>query len=175
MGERAAENAVWNYGDPFESCVDVSDYVAFYWDRMDAWFEEDEEVFVHAKDPYKRIDCLASSRRVSVVVNGETVAETNRPVMMIETGLPHRYYIPKSDVRQELLRPSERIVRSAYKGEARYYSVEVGGQTVADLAWCYRYPGPEAAKVAGLVCFPQGKVDMYVDGELEAKPESRWD
>ena len=114
-------------------------------------------------------------REFALIVNGETVAETDHPVMMLETGLPHRYYIPKSDVRPDLLRASEKVMRSAYKGEARYYSVEVGGETVADIAWSYRYPAAEAAKVAGLVCFPQGKVDMYVDGELEAKPRTRWD
>ena len=170
-----AEDAVWNYPVPLEDCVDLGDYVAFYWDKMDAWFEEDEEVFVHAKDPYKRMDSMHSSRHVRVEVNGETVAETDSPVLMIETGLPHRYYIPKRDVRLELLRASEKVAKSPYKGEAAYFSVEVGGETVEDLAWYYKYPLAEAAKVANYVCFPQGKVDMYVDGELEKKPKSRWD
>jgi uncharacterized protein (DUF427 family) len=170
-----AEDAVWNYPVPLEDCVDLGDYVAFSWDKMDAWFEEDEEVFVHAKDPYKRMDSMHSSRHVRVEVNGETVAETDSPVLMIETGLPHRYYIPKRDVRLELLRASDKVAKSPYKGEAAYFSVEVGGETVEDLAWYYKYPLAEAAKVANYVCFPQGKVDMYVDGELEKKPKSRWD
>jgi uncharacterized protein (DUF427 family) len=155
--------------------VDVRDYVAFYWDRVDAWFEEDEEVFVQPKDPYTRVDCLQSSRHVRVVVNGETVAETDRSVLMLETGLPHRYYIPMSNVRLELLRSSVKRASSPYKGEARYYSVQIGDTVVEDLAWCYQYPTPEAAKIANHVCFPQGKVDLYIDGVLEDKPKSRWD
>lgn len=155
--------------------VDVRDYVAFYWDRVDAWFEEDEEVFVHAKDPYTRVDCLPSSRTVKVVVNGETVAETDDSVMLFETGLPVRYYVPKHDVRQELLRASEKTTRCPYKGEAHYYSLEVGDEVFEDLAWYYRYPTAESAGIANHVCFPQGKVDIYVDGELAEKPNTRWD
>ena len=155
--------------------MDTRDYVSFYWQKMDAWFEEGEEVFGHAKDPYKRVDCFRSSRHVRVVLNGETIAETERPVMLLETGLPHRFYIPETDVRREALRPSELVTRCPYKGEARYYTVSVGGELFDDLAWYYRYPTPEAAKVANHVCFPQGKVEVYVDGELEPKPRSRWD
>ena len=160
---------------PLEGVVDVRDYVAFYWDKVDAWFEEDEEVFGHAKDPYKRVDCLQSSRRVTVVVNGETIAETNSPVILLETGLPPRFYLPKQDVQQDALRPSDKVMQSPYKGEARYYSVFAGGEVFPDLAWYYRYPTAEAAKIANRVCFPQGKVDLYVDGELEEKPRTQWD
>ena len=110
-----------------------------------------------------------------MIVNGETVAETNNPILMIETGLPHRYYLPKDDVRAGVLQLSERTAGSPYKGIAQYFSVQAGGEMVTDLAWCYSYPIPEAAKVANHVCFPQGKVDMYVDGQLEEKPKSRWD
>ncbi len=155
--------------------MDVRDYVAFYWDRVDGWFEEDEQVFGHAKDPYKRVDCLQSSRHVRVVVNGETIAETNNPVLLLETGLPHRFYIPEQDVRQDALRPSGKVVVSPYKGEAHYYSVVAGGEVFEDLAWYYRYPTAEASKIAGRLCFPQGKGDLYVDGELEEKPQTRWD
>ncbi len=153
----------------------MHDHVAFYWDRMDAWFEEDEEVFVHARDPYKRIDYLQSGRHVRVVVNGETVAETRRPVLVLETGLPHRYYIPRADVRQDVLVPSDKVTRCPYKGEAHYYSINAAGEAHQDLAWYYRYPTTEAAKIANHLCFPQGKVEMYVDGILEEKPRSRWD
>ena len=166
---------MWNYNDPFEGCIDVSTLVGFYWNKVDAWFEEDDEVFFNPKDPYKRVDYMHSSRNVRVEVNGETIAETNRPVLVIETGLPHRYYIPKQDVRQELLQPSEKMMGSPYKGQANYYSVTVGEEIVEDLAWYYRYPFPEAAKIANHLCFPQGKVDMFVNGELQEKPRSRWD
>ena len=111
---------MWAYPDPLPDCVDARDYVAFYWNKMDSWFEEDEEVFVGPKDPYTRVDCLASSRHVRVEVNGVTVAETTRSVMMLETGLPHRYYIPREDVSADVLRPSERVAGSPYKGEASF-------------------------------------------------------
>ena len=155
--------------------MDARDYAAFYWGKMDAWFEEDEEVFYGPKDPYSRTDCLRSSRHVRVEVNGVTVAETTRPTLLLETGLPHRYYIPSADVRMAALRPSDRVVGSPSKGEARYFHVDAGGETFENAAWTYRYPSAEAAKIAGLVCFPQGKADVYVDGALEPKPSSRWD
>lgn len=155
--------------------MDARDYVGFYWGKMDAWFEEEEEVFHGPKDPYARVDCLRSSRHVRVEVNGSTIAETTRPTLPLETGLPHRYYIPSADVRMEALRPSDRVVGSPYKGEARYFHVDAGGETLENIAWTYRYPTAEAAKIAGCVCFPQGKADVYVDGALEPKPSSRWD
>jgi uncharacterized protein (DUF427 family) len=166
---------MWNYSEPLEGCVDVSAYVAFYWNKVDTWLEEEDEVFVHAKDPYRRIDCLHSARHVVVVVDGVTLADTERPVMLVETGLPARYYIPKNDVPQELLRESEKSDRNPYKGEAHYYSVQVGDELVENLAWSYRYPLAEASKIAGYLCFPQGKVELYVDGELQEKPRTRWD
>lgn len=155
--------------------MDVRGYVAFYWDKMDAWYEEEEEVFVHARDPYTRVDCLQSSRHVKVVLNGQTVAETHNPVLLFETGQPERFYIPKGDVHQDLLIPSEKVTRCPYKGEARYYSVTAGGELSEDLAWYYRYPTFEASGIANYMCFPQGKVDLYVDGELPEKPKTRWD
>lgn len=155
--------------------MDARDYVGLYWGKMDAWFEEEEEVFTGPKDPYTRIDCLRSSRRVRVEVNGAVVAETSAPVLLLETGLPHRYYIPGADVRMDALRPSGRVVGSPYKGDAEMLDVEAGGAAVESAAWTYRYPTAEAAKVAGCVCFAQGKADVYVDGALEPKPSTRWD
>ena len=166
---------MWAYPEPLEDCVDVRGYVAFYWNRMDGWFEEDEEVFIGPKDPYTRVDCLATSRHVRVEVNGVTVAETTRSVMLLETGLPHRWYIPREDVNMDLLTLSERVAGSPYKGEANFFHVEAGGETVENLAWTYADAWAESGKVSGMVCFPQGKADTYVDGELEPKPKSRWD
>ena len=175
MGGHEVENAVWAYPEPLDGCVDVRGYVAFYWNKVDHWFEEDEEVFIGPKDPYTRVDCLQSSRHVRVELHGVTVAETTRPVLLLETGLPHRYYIPSEDVTPDVLRPSERVAGSPYKGEARYLHVEVGGETAENVAWVYDAPAEESAKIAGHICFPQGKADVYVDGVLEPKPKSRWD
>jgi uncharacterized protein (DUF427 family) len=135
---------------------------------MDAWFEEDEPVYTHPRSPYTRVEALASSRHVRVEVDGVTVADSHRPTILFETGLPPRYYVPLTDVRQDLLRPSETQTRCPYKGTAEYFSVEVGGKVHADLVWIYRTPLPESAKVAGLVCFYDERVDLYVDGERPA-------
>jgi uncharacterized protein (DUF427 family) len=141
---------------------------------MDAWFEEDDEVYVHARDPYKRVDVLHSSRHVRVVVQGELVAETRRPALLFETGLPTRYYLPKADVRMDRLVPTETATRCPYKGVASYYAVRAGSTVVPDLAWCYRHPIPECSKIENLVCFFNERVDLYVDRELQPKPRTRW-
>ena len=94
VGDKVAENAVWGYPEPFEEVAAIEDFVAFYWNRVDAWYEEDEEIFVHPRDPYKRVDVLESSRPVQVIVGGEVVAETRRARFLFETRLPTRYYIP---------------------------------------------------------------------------------
>src|SRR5258706_12440533 len=95
---------------------------------MDAWFEEDDEVFVHARDPYRRIDVLNSSREVRVVFGGQTVAVTRRARFLFETGLPVRYYIPKEDVRTDLLQPSHTATASASKGPTQRYSQGVSAR-----------------------------------------------
>ncbi|HWE61311.1 MAG TPA: DUF427 domain-containing protein, partial [Chloroflexota bacterium] len=116
VADRVAENAVWNYPAPIPSGPAIGDFAAFYWDRVDAWFEEDEEVFVHPRDPYHRVDILESSRHVQVQINGITVADTHRPRLLFETSLPTRYYIPALDVRRDLLQPTHRQTRCPYKG-----------------------------------------------------------
>ena len=93
---------------------------------MDAWYEEDEQVFVHPRGPYKRVDVLKSSRHVQVLVDGEKVADTRRPRLLFETGLPTRFYFPREDVRTEILIPSSTTTRCPYKGTASYYSVRIG-------------------------------------------------
>jgi uncharacterized protein (DUF427 family) len=166
---------MWNYPEPFVDCVEVTDLVAFYWDRVDAWYEEDEEVFIGPKDPYTRIDTRATSRHIEVVVNGQKVADTTNAVMYLETGQPHRYYIPKADIQMDLLSLTDRVMKSTYKGIASYYDVAAGGETAELAAWCYESPTAESAAIAGHLCFPQGKVEMTVDGELQPSPKTRWD
>jgi uncharacterized protein (DUF427 family) len=174
VGDRVAENAAWSYPDPIDSTPPIAGYVAFYWNMMDHWYEEDEEVFVHPRDPYHRVDILDSSRHVKVRVNGEVVAETKRPKILFETGLPPRYYIPPEDVRQDLLVASEKTTRCPYKGVASYWSVEAGGERVEDLIWYYSDPIPEAAKIKGRLAFFNEHVDLEVDGEEQERPHTRW-
>src|SRR2546425_3493242 len=172
VGDRVAEKAAWRYLQPERP--DLKDYVAFYWDKMDAWFEEDDEVFVHPRDPYHRVDVLNSSRQVKVLVGGEIVAETGRPRLLFETGLPVRYYIPMLDVRMDLLEPSDTISRCPYKGVASYWSVRLGGTLHADLAWSYRSPIPECPKIENLIAFFNERVDLDIDEERVQRPQTPW-
>jgi uncharacterized protein (DUF427 family) len=137
---------------------------------MTEWLEEDEPVYIHPRDPYTRIDILASSRHVRVELDGVTLAETRRPTILFETGLSPRYYFPPADVRTELLRPSTRRTGCPYKGTASYWSVEINGRRHDDLVWTYRTPLPESQEIAGLVCFYDERVDLYLDGELQERP-----
>lgn len=137
---------------------------------MSEWLEEDEPVYVHPRDPYKRVDILASSRHVRVELDGVVLAESRAPRILFETGLPPRYYLPMPDVRMELLRPSGTQTGCPYKGTAAYWSVEVNGELHRDLVWSYRSPLPESQKIAGLLCFYSERVDLYVDGERVVHP-----
>jgi uncharacterized protein (DUF427 family) len=174
VGDWTAEHAAWGPGAAPPDRPVLRDHVTFEWAKMDAWFEEDDEVYVHARDPYKRVDVLHSSRHVRVVVAGEVVAETRRPALLFETGLPTRYYLPKADVRMDLLVPTPTETRCPYKGVASYYGVRIGSTVLPDLAWCYRHPIPECSKIENLVCFFNERVDHYIDGGLEARPRTRW-
>jgi uncharacterized protein (DUF427 family) len=164
VGDRVAENAVWSYLEPLEGAPPISGYVAFYHDAMDKWLEEDEEIIGHPHDPYHRVDVLESSRHVRVRVNGEVVAETHRPKILFETGLPPRYYLPPEDVHTELLVESETKTVCPYKGIASYRSTRIDGEVVEDLAWYYPEPLPEAQKVRDHVCFYDEKAVIEIDG-----------
>src|SRR5262249_6595937 len=115
-GDREVEDAAWHC--PESPVEKLRGLIRFEWNAMDGWFEEDEEVFVHPHDPYKRIDILHSSRHVEVEVNGVNIADTHRPTLLFETSLPTRYYIPKLDVRMDLLTPTDTVTGCAYKGFA---------------------------------------------------------
>jgi uncharacterized protein (DUF427 family) len=175
VGDKVAENAAWSYPGPFEEVAAIKDFVAFYWNRVDAWYEEDEEIFVHPRDPYKRVDVLASSRPVQVIVGGKVVAETRRARFLFETRLPTRYYIPPEDVRVDLLVPSDTVTRCPYKGIARYYSVKIDGEVFPDLVWSYAEPIPECPKIKGYLCFFNERVDeIRVDGAAVPRPLTPW-
>ena len=165
VGDRLAEDAARQYPEsPIEA---LHDLIRFAWDAMDSWFEEDEEVFTHARDPHHRIDILRSSRRVEVIVNGVTVADSHSPTLLFETGLPTRYYLPLTDVRTEFLRPSASVTSCPYKGTASYWSLEVDGERSEDVVWIYASPLPESIRIAGLACFYNERVDIRVDGVLQ--------
>jgi uncharacterized protein (DUF427 family) len=164
-----AERAARRYPD--SPVAEIRDAVRLDWSSMTEWFEEDEPVYTHPRDPYSRIDILASSRRVRVEVDGVTVAESDQPRILFETGLPPRYYLPLTDVRMDLLSSSDKSTHCPYKGTAGYWSVDTGTRVHQDLVWIYRTPLPESQKIAGLACFYNERVHLYVDGELQ-KPRS---
>lgn len=171
---RVSEDATWSYPEPVEGAPPLAGYYAFHWDRIDHWYEEDEEVCVHPPDPYHRIDCRRSSRRIRISLDGEVLAESDRPTILFETGLPPRFYLSPADVRTELLVPSDSTTECPYKGTASYWSVEAGGTRHDDLVWYYPQPLPEAAKVQGLyACFNE-RVDLEVDGERWDRPVTKF-
>ena len=168
----SAESAAKRYPDsPIER---LRDLIRFDWDAMDEWLEEDEPVYVHPRDPYTRVDILASSQHVRVAVDGVTVADSDRPRILFETGLPPRYYLPLPDIRAELLIPSGTQTHCPYKGTAGYWSVDAGHGVHRDVVWIYRTPLPESQKIAGLACFYNEKVDIYLDGELQQRPRTHF-
>jgi len=172
VGDRQTEDAAWHC--PESPVEELRDLIRFEWNAMDGWFEEDEEVFVHPHDPYTRIDILHSSRHVEVKVNGVKIADTHRPTMLFETRLPARYYIPKFDVRMDLLIPTDTVTGCAYKGFAQYWSVNTGSQIVKDLVCSYKTPLPENGKIAGLIAFYNERADFIVDGEPQARPKTKF-
>ncbi|HSH62397.1 MAG TPA: DUF427 domain-containing protein [Acidimicrobiales bacterium] len=165
-----AEAAAWQYPD--SPLAEVRDLIRFDWEAMDAWFEEDEQVYVHPRSPYVRVDVLASSRHVEVVLGGVKVADSRQPRLLFETGLPTRYYLPQVDLRMDLLLPSATSTRCPYKGTAEYWSVDTGDAVFEDIVWTYPTPALESAKIAGLACFLNEKVDLYVDGVPQERPDS---
>jgi len=166
--------AALRYDDsPFE---DLRGAVRLEWDAMDAWFEEDEQVFTHPRDPYTRVDLLPSSRHVRVELDGVTLAETTKPTLVFETNLPVRYYVPRTHVRMDLLTASDTTSHCPYKGEAEYWSATVDG-ALTDVAWSYPTPLPESHRIAGMLAFYPERVDVFVDGVLQegrvARPNRR--
>jgi uncharacterized protein (DUF427 family) len=165
-------DAGWRHVD--SPVAELRDLLRIEWDALDAWFEEDVEVFVHPRSPEVRVDVLASSRHLRVLVDGVVVADSTGTRILYETGLPPRFYFPKPDVRMDLLSPTTTSTACPYKGWASYWDVTVGGTTHHDLAWGYRSPLPESAGIAGLVCFYNEKVDIEVDGVLMPRPVTKF-
>jgi uncharacterized protein (DUF427 family) len=170
VGEAAAAGAAVRFAD--SATTALHDLVRFEWGAMDEWLEEDEPVYVHPRDPHKRVDILPSSRHVTVRVGGVVVADSHRPHILFETGLPPRYYLPLTDVRMDLLRSSTRQTRCPYKGTATYWNVVVDGTEHPDIVWTYRTPLPESQRIAGLACFYDERVEITIDGQRQEPPRT---
>jgi uncharacterized protein (DUF427 family) len=153
----------------------VAGRVRFEWSAFDGWFEEDEEVFVHPRDPYSRVDALRSTRTVTIGLDGVELARSSSPVMVFETGLPTRYYLNRTEVHFEHLVPSDTVSSCPYKGQtSAYWSVRSGDQILPDLAWAYDFPTRQLLPIAGMVAFYNEKVDIEIDGEPLERPNTHF-
>jgi uncharacterized protein (DUF427 family) len=174
-GGRTTQDAAWSYEAPLAALAPITNSIAFYWDHMDQWLEEDEEVFRHPRDPFRRVDVCASHREVRVVLAGQEVARTTDARFLFETGHPTRYYLPRPDVRMDWLVPSATRTTCPYKGNAVYFHALIGDRRVEDVAWSYPEPVPECARIAGLLCFFNERVDdVLIDGAAVPAVRTRW-
>lgn len=155
-----------------KSTVDgLDDTVRFEWSALDEWYEEDERIYVHPRNPYSRVDALRSTRTVRVEAEGVLLAESSSPVMVFETGLPTRYYLNRTEVDFSHLEPSQTVTECPYKGTtSAYWSARVGGKLVEDIAWTYEFPTRQLLPIAGLVAFYNEKVDLTIDGKRLDRP-----
>jgi uncharacterized protein (DUF427 family) len=169
VGDRLIPHAAWSRDDP---ALDGMVVMSWQPGLLDRWLEEDEEVRGHPRDPHKRVEAVASSRRVKVELDGVELASTDRPVLLFETDLPTRYYLPRADVHLEVLTPNETYSLCPYKGETREYWSAVGPPAVPNVAWSYWAPLPVVQKVAGLVAFYNELVDLTIDGVVQERPVS---
>ena len=157
-----------------ESDIDgIAGTVRFDWSALDSWFEEEEQVFVHPRNPYSRVDALRSGSHVRIELDGVVLADSSRTVMVFETGLPTRYYFDRLDVHVDHLRPSDTVTSCPYKGTtSSYWSVAIDGSVEPDLAWAYDFPTRQLLPIAGLVAFYNEKVDVILDGTRLERPDT---
>jgi uncharacterized protein (DUF427 family) len=168
VGGQVLPSAAFRPDDP-----DLAGYVVLDFRSFD-WLEEDQPLVAHPRDPFKRIDTLPSSRHVVVSLDGSVLADTRQAVALLETHLPTRWYVPRDDVRMDLLEPSDHRTACAYKGHATYFSLIGAGDAGRDLAWTYADPLQDAVPVKDLVCFFSERTDLTVDGEPVARPVTPW-
>jgi uncharacterized protein (DUF427 family) len=173
VGELVVADAAWYYPDPLPGAPPIGGLIAFYWDRVDHWLEEEQEIFFHPRDPYHRIDIMPSSRQVRVLRKGTLLAQSDQAVVLFETGLPPRWYLPREDVVAEL-EPSDSHTGCPYKGLASYFSVLLDGHATPDIVWTYPDPLPEATPIKDLLAFYDERVDVELDGVPQERPESPW-
>lgn len=155
--------------DPDLEGLVVLDFSAF-----DTWRLEEEELVGHPHDPFKRIDVLSTSRSVEIRLEGQLLASSVRPLVLVETHLPVRWYFPPEDVRLDLLEPSETRSTCAYKGHASYLSLVDGSAAGRDIAWRYLSPLDDALRVKDHICFWSERTDVTVDGEQVRRPVTPW-
>lgn len=159
------EDIAWSHSQPPSHAAAMTGLVAFVWDAMDAFYEEDEPILGHAADPYHRVDVRASSRHLTVHVGGELVADTRTPLAVFETGFAPRWYVPRDDVVPGALEDDPLRALCPYKGIAHYLDIVAAGQRVAAGAWSYPEALPESARLGGYVSFDPDRVEVRLDNE----------
>jgi uncharacterized protein (DUF427 family) len=148
----------WSFDGSTIGRDELAGFATVDWSAV-RWFEEDEEIFRHARNLYKRIDTIRSSRLVEVFVDGQLVARSNRAVFLFETGLIPRYYFPAEDIFAGRLVESDLTTYCPYKGTASYFHFELDGHRHDNIVWYYPEPLDESLKVRGLISFYNEKVD----------------
>lgn len=147
----------------------------FEWDALDAWYEEDEQVFVHPRDPYTRVDAVRSTRPVRVELDGTVLAESASPVLVFETGLPTRYYLNRTEVDFTCLAATDTVTACPYKGTTSgYWAAQAGGTTHPDVAWSYDFPTRHLLPIAGMIAFYNEKVDILLAGKRLDRPTTHF-
>jgi uncharacterized protein (DUF427 family) len=159
------EDLAWSHPSPPSYAAAMTGLIAFVWDAIDAFYEEDEPILGHAADPYHRVDVRASSRHLTVHVGGALVADTRAPLAVFETGFAPRWYVPRQDIVADALEDDPLRTLCPYKGVAHYLDVVAAGQRVAAGAWSYPEALPESARLAGYVSFDPERVEVRLDGE----------
>jgi uncharacterized protein (DUF427 family) len=143
------DQAVRAWNTPPADCPGLAGLLVVHHDTADQWLEEEQPVHGMPKNPYHRVDALGTSRHVEIRVHDEPLASTRRPTLVVETGLPPRWYIPPGDIRWDRLTPSPHRTTCQYKGTAHYWTVDDTDPPVT--VWSYPEPLPETATLAGLV------------------------
>lgn len=162
VGDRTATDAAWGYPEPMDEAPFLLGHKAFYWDRLDAWFDEDEHVRGHLRDPYHRVDARRSSRRVVVTKGDVTLANSVRPIVVSETGMPNRWYLPVGDVNRQQLTSSTTTTHCPYKGDSTYWSLRDGSGD--DVAWSYEDPYSDVSAAKGYLSFDGDGIEVTVEG-----------
>ncbi len=163
VDDQRRPGAAWSH--PELTPAHLRDHLRFDWQALDAWFDEETEVFVHPRDPYVRIDVLDTARQVEVRIGGRPIASSVNARLLHESGLPPRLYLPRGDLDPAVLVPSGTVTECPYKGWARHWHARVDEVLVPDVAWCYEAPLPEVGAVGGRVSFYPERVELLVDGE----------
>jgi uncharacterized protein (DUF427 family) len=138
-------------------------YVRVPWDAVDTWLEEGRTLVHYPPNPYHRVDCRPTQRRLRVTAGGTTLVDTDQTVIVFETALEPRLYVDPSLVRTDLLRRTETSSYCNYKGVATYWAAVVGNAVVDDVAWSYEEPLPESVAIKGCLSFDDGRVDVFAE------------